>query len=250
METLFERLQKELPTLFARHLSIKKAGDGRALTSFLLERFKKVFFRSISRSAVCVFSLTEREDLLSQWRGYCPPSGGYSIGFGVEFLEKIAHRYELSIAPCIYDPDEQTAILWKTVYKLWESIATVVFPGGYPGERVLLGDAYIELYDQFYVEFSRVASTLKHPQFNEECEWRIISPPLNSEVMEFRDVNSMLVPYFPIPLTPMEIFPIDEIIIGPMLEQELAESSLTQFLLRNNLSYVKIKKSATPYRPF
>src|SRR4051794_32982715 len=35
----------------------------------------------VSRVHVCIFSLTEQKDLLSQWRGYCPAAGGYSIGF-------------------------------------------------------------------------------------------------------------------------------------------------------------------------
>ena len=35
----------------------------------------------LEETHICVVSFTEQPDLLSQWRAYCPPDGGYAIGF-------------------------------------------------------------------------------------------------------------------------------------------------------------------------
>src|SRR5208337_2075131 len=51
-----------------------------------------------------VFSLSQREDDLSQWRSYCPPKGGFSIGFDYKRLVSILNKNErYLIKECIYD---------------------------------------------------------------------------------------------------------------------------------------------------
>ena len=49
---------------------------------------------------VYVASFTEKGDLLSQWRGYCP-QGGFSIGFHYDLLSKIAEKHDSSLLPCV-----------------------------------------------------------------------------------------------------------------------------------------------------
>jgi hypothetical protein len=38
---------------------------------------EQVLFIPPDEAPICIFSLSENGDLLSQWRGYCPFSGGY-----------------------------------------------------------------------------------------------------------------------------------------------------------------------------
>jgi hypothetical protein len=50
----------------------------------------------IDRTNVCVCSFSEKGDLLSQWRGYCPQGVGYSIGFDSAKLNELAKNPQLS----------------------------------------------------------------------------------------------------------------------------------------------------------
>ena len=206
-----------------------------AMKDMLLEEF-------VSKTPICVFSLSEKGDLLSQWRGYCSPGGGYSIGFRTELLIQFLKTCNLYIEPCIYDEKKQEAIVKQVVSKTGQAFLESSTKD--PTELQKIGEKYLL---QFFVELSRIASILKHPSFHEECEWRIITTPIQNKNMSFRVRKSMLIPYFSISLKGIYPFPIDEIIIGPAPEQRLPESSLRQFALQNKLN-ISIKTSKTPYR--
>lgn len=142
---------------------------------------------------ICVFSFSEKGDLLSQWRGYCPPGGGYSIGFRPELLIQFLKAHNLYLEPSIYDEKEQGAIVEGAVIKTCE-ILLEIFPS-FPEEIEQVTEH--SLY-QFLLDFSRIASTLKHPSFHEECEWRIITSLIPNKDMSFKIRESMLLPYFAI----------------------------------------------------
>lgn len=46
---------------------------------------------NVAQANVCVASFTEEGDLLSQWRGYCTPGDGLSIGLPSACLAASAH---------------------------------------------------------------------------------------------------------------------------------------------------------------
>jgi hypothetical protein len=54
---------------------------------------------------VCSFS--EEDDLLSQWRGYCPGGIGFSLGFEFSKLEECAKQQGFTIMQCCYNKDKQ-----------------------------------------------------------------------------------------------------------------------------------------------
>ncbi len=58
---------------------------------------------SISDLAIYVTCFSEVADSLSQWRGCCPPSFGYSIGFNGDRLKEIAQEQGFQLNPCIYN---------------------------------------------------------------------------------------------------------------------------------------------------
>ena len=199
-------------------------------------------FKVFSKTPVCVFSFSERGDLLSQWRGYCPPGGGYSIGFRSELLVPWLEAKKLFLEPCICDEREQENIIRDEITKKGENLIKRLTDEPKDPQKIMQ-----ELSVDFFMEFSRIASKLKHPAFHEECEWRIISEPIDNQQMSFRLRKSIFLPYLAIDFTDIESFPIDEIIIGPAPEQYLARFSLLQFLLRKGLK-ISIKESSTPYR--
>lgn len=65
-----------------------------------------------------VFALTEKDDDLSQWRGYTPFEGGYAIGLSTKLLSNIVDECHLSAGPCIYNSDTKVEILRNTVNSL------------------------------------------------------------------------------------------------------------------------------------
>jgi hypothetical protein len=200
-------------------------------------------FDVLTRMPVCVFSFSPCGDLLSQWRGYCPSNGGYSIGFRPELLIPWLKSNKLLLEPCIYDKTKQEAIIREEIVKKGDDLIKKL-----SAEPDNLENIMQKVTINFVMEFSRIASKLKHPAFNEECEWRIISEPIENNRMSFGLRKSIFLPYLELSFANVEPFPIDEIIVGPALEQRLAHSSLQQFLLKKDLKQVAIKESTTPYR--
>lgn len=197
----------------------------------------------ISRLPICVFSFSQKADLLSQWRGYCPPSGGYSIGFRSELLTPWLKTKKLFIEPCVYDEREQEIIIRNDIIKRKETLLKRLTSEPEKSDEILK-----RVWFDFFMEFSRLASVFKHPAFHEECEWRIISDLIPSNRLAFMVRNSIFLPYFEINFGEINPFPIDEIIIGPAPEQSLARLSLIQFLINMGLQGISIKESSTPYR--
>ena len=55
------------------------------------------------RHSAYVVCFTQEKDLLSQWRAYCPPGAGYSLGFSSEYLIESAKSQGFKLVKCIYD---------------------------------------------------------------------------------------------------------------------------------------------------
>jgi len=200
-------------------------------------------FDLFEKFPICIFSLSERGDLLSQWRGYCPPSGGYSIGFSSKLLIQFLKTRDLCLKPCVYDEKEQQAMVKQAITERGQTVLKSL-----SNPVTEIKEIFQKCFVDFFMEFSQIASILKHSSFYEEGEWRIISGPIGNQLMSFRVVSkSMFLPYLAIEFIEPESFPVDEIIIGPAPEQSLARLSLLQFLLKKGLN-ISIKVSNIPYR--
>nr|UVN18021.1 hypothetical protein pPsy0479b_00063 [Pseudomonas syringae] len=62
---------------------------------------------SIRVDDLYVSSFSEKPDLLSQWRGYCPAGSGYCIGIDRAAMAEYCEERELQLEPCLYGHDEQ-----------------------------------------------------------------------------------------------------------------------------------------------
>jgi hypothetical protein len=249
-EKVLAELQGKIPkkTMWERALEISSnptTVDKNDISTIIYGSLKNfVLAPVLEKSPICVFSFSEEGDILSQWRGYCPPRGGYSFGFRSDALMRFLEIHNLHLLPCIYDKTKQEAIIEKEISEFHNTIAKK-----WTGHEAI--DKFISEIPvvDFFIEFSKIASVLKHSSFDEEKEWRIVSGLIPNRNMEFRIIKSMILPYFPISFSDFEPFLIDEIIIGPSPEQSLAESSLMQFILKKNLN-ISIKTSKIPYREF
>jgi hypothetical protein len=192
---------------------------------------------------ICVASFSEDGDSLSQWRAYGGHSG-FAIGFRGDKVRAAADAEGWYLASCIYDPEQQRAI----VVTLIEEVVRQILAGE-PAEED--GDPDVgNLFTYLY----RYAPILKDRAFREEREWRIISKPLNctTQGFAFREGLSALVPYFRFPVCkPREKFPLHEIVIGPTQDEGRAKYSLLSFLVTqqayDGMDSV-VRHSLVPYR--
>jgi hypothetical protein len=248
-EKVLAEFQKELPKKTtwkqAIETSTPSISDPNDVLAILYGGIKNIFLNPIlQKPPICVFSLSKDGDLLSQWRGYCPPGGGYSIGFRLDSLTQFSRTHKLYLEPCIYDRTKQEAIIKEAITKVRDTTLKK-----WTGPKIEISEFISEQVSRFFIDFSTMASALKHPSFHQEEEWRIILGLTPIRNIEFRVRKSMMLPYFSISFKNCEPFLIDEIIIGPAPEQSLAESSLRQFILQKKFN-ISIKTSTIPYREF
>ena len=60
---------------------------------------------------VFVFSLSEKDDLLSQWRAYARAGDGYAIGFDVSSLLPIAEASNGYLSKCHYESGDHKRLI-------------------------------------------------------------------------------------------------------------------------------------------
>lgn len=184
-----------------------------------------------------IFSLSEREDDLSQWRGYCPSTGGFCIEFDPEKLSSIVEKNnkDYRLEKVLYQFNEK------------EEIITQISKG----LRVSPNSSSIEK-EKLILRMLPVAAYLKDEAFENENEWRIVRNVFGSNpYFRYREGKSMLIPYIDSQFLDEDGFlPVTKIIIGPTPHKELSKRSV-EMLLTTYLKHVKkveVKCSNIPYR--
>ncbi|MCG9026741.1 DUF2971 domain-containing protein [Laribacter hongkongensis] len=191
-----------------------------------------------------ICSMSERPDVLSQWRAYGDDGVGVSIGFNSKVLPDIGFYGEsnrgfspLDLHKVIYDYRIQLETMSSFVHFLMDSVGE---------DNVFLKDA---------IHF--VASAFKNDAFCEEREYRIVYNPAlvkhgkcidqdKISEIKFRKSNSRLVSYYEYDIFSDNHDHIKEIWFGPKCE--IDEADLRLLLEHNGLSNVEIKRSAATYR--
>lgn len=195
-------------------------------------------------------SLSENGDLLSQWRAYCEPGRGVSVGFDVTRLQQVTDAHDFVFMPAIYDPEVQVHLV-----RLVVGNAVAAYE-----ERKLEREAII---DAFVDDMSLLARVLKHESFAEEREWRIISihdrsdnlRPVatsvgrSSERIAVRDNGQRLVPYYSLPLPHEErTLGIESVIVGPTADPDLQTAAVRTLFGVSRLVCPQIVASKTSFR--
>lgn len=189
---------------------------------------------------VCIFSLSQRADDLSQWRAYGPKSGGYSLGFRSEGLRALARQQRCVLAPCVYDRAVQRALIAEAVDPVVRALPRAA-------DRGMQGALVREVRRRV----QRVAPLIKWPDYEAEAEWRVIWEARRGSLgdVRFRASESLFVPFVEIRLegdgTPL---PIEEIHVGPGPTQTKAAASLGYLLRSLGLPVRTIRRSRIPLR--
>ena len=212
----------------------EKSKDG--IGAVLSDRLTKAL-EGIARINLFVACFSEKPDLLSQWRAYCPSGSGYSIGFEYAQLENQMNAQEFFLAPCIYDLREQEKLLRELVDSAFTEAQSVPTPN------------VTKIAQDFVEGFELVGPALKHPSFAEEAEWRLISKcpkPIFHPQIGVREGKSMLLPYFQFKLAEeTETLPSPRVVVGPNPHMDLAVRSV-HFLLGN--FGANVTATTIPYR--
>jgi hypothetical protein len=209
-----------------------------------------------------VACLSAEPDDLSQWRAYGGSMGAYAIGFRSGPLLAACNIPQsiipVRLARAMYSPLKHRAVLSRLIDAMLET----------PVEEVSTN--YGTAVTNFLTAFVDCAAVIKHHAFAAEKEWRLIAggvglPPHIKR--GFRSGSSSPVPYAALPLihepAPQRIEPgkprerplrirwpdlIDEIIVGPSREQELAVEATRALLREHGLQPSIVSASEIPYR--
>ncbi len=229
-------LAKMAKRLLEGRLASETNNDSKKLLSYLLQ--DRSNFHPATYDT-CVSSWSVNRDDLSQWRAYCGPDTGYSLGMKGLTLRTLAERSGGMLAPCIYDLEKQEAIVTEFIDH--------AIKVGYDDHETYWGDYRVFLH--------RYAAIFKHSAFAAEGEWRIITKPNTYESACFRPGKSNLRTYRPVSLASLDHpgksgIDVAEVIVGPSPSQELAVNKVFYLLRRycNQHSRTPVAASKIPYR--
>jgi hypothetical protein len=217
---------------------------------------RREFFDTLEKSPsffkaedVFVISLSEANDLLSQWRGYTPSNCGFCIGFDPQNLTSASWVLDkMELVRCIYEADDQNE-LGKTILDScledWvkqreaERREANTF-------RNLSSIASFKIYSTF------AAAAMKHCTFAEEKEWRLLGLCRDLRRFQFRPGKSSLTPYIELKwgegTTAQNAQPIRSVTVGPCPDPELGLKSVGRLLNSCGLESVRVKSSQIPFR--
>ena len=200
--------------------------------------------RDVRGDQVYVCCFCEKDNLLSQWRGYADNGGGVSIEFDPIGFTAVAGP------DCAYG----LMRLWKVFYEREQQRKIIRDCVDYPYWPVAGEDDRI----RFVVDALQFfMPTFKNGDFREEQERRLIFTPYpaTSPKPKFRTRRSLLVPYFSLrelsnPAGYVSGFklPIKGVLIGPGLHRALNVESTRMLLAKHDYLDVPVQASTTPYR--
>lgn len=182
---------------------------------------------------------TTRGNLLSQWRSYCPPGRGVSLGFDAGKLCEQAFTSGFQVGRCVYEPAAQASI----VAAVLDEIQRLAKVRGENTDRSTrhLSQSFHGVFEEVETDLLRVAALLKHPSFHEEDEWRFVSAAVTNYVeapIKYREGASMLIPYLDLTL-PKSVdrdLDIEHVVLGPTPSSNNSMTSLSRYLSKMRAS--------------
>lgn len=211
----------------------------------------------LSRKAFLI-CLSEKGNLLSQWRGYAKDTQGFSIGLKRDALDRTRRNddaWSVILKKIDYDVESQEETILSILEKLYDK-----------GQE--LNEDIEDVAHVAATALSYSSAFIKDPAYTEEAEWRIVLFSDRSKTTEtdyklkFRMRRHTLIPYINFDFLPGETpqkkqeisetekctLPINEIFCGPNADIETVDISLPMFLNEHGLNDVLLIKSGIPHR--
>jgi len=193
---------------------------------------------------ICCFC--EKDNLLSQWRGYGANGSGVSLQFAPNEFSVVsgpdnAHGL-LRFWKVFYDPGTQEDIILQAIEHY--SPNNPLNSGQSPGDLARKAADAV----RFFVP------TFKNLDFVEEDEWRLIFTPSPSILVrpQFRVSRNMLVPYYSlrelIGNQAFPLLPLRQVCIGPSVHKILNSESVKAMMAEAGYAGLPVIVSNTSYR--
>lgn len=227
-----------------------------------LSRISKSYSPFESGASVYSASFCENGNLLSQWRSYRGQGGGYAIGFDFFHAMRLLDK-QCVLRKVVYDETEQISLVRGVVANFIEAVGDAT--GGEQLESV--SSTFLPAACQ---RFSGLAGELmfclKHPDFHEEREWRLVHYSRHTSPVErdtpspnFREFQGNIIPYHSVSFEAAIDasnndlsgigFPLRQITIGPTISSDLNEQSLSALMYSLSKDIEpRIEKSEIPLR--
>lgn len=219
----------------------------------LLTQFREwVSERIVGGHMQFVVSFTANGNLLSQWRSYCTHGRGVSIGIRPEVICGAAVTQGFRVGKCIYDNNTQKEIV-ETIITEVENLAERRGENTDPSKRHP-SQSFHDVFEELEEEMLRIAALLKHGKFNEEQEWRAVSPIISNYVetpIKYREGRSMLIPYieFSLRADGTAQIPLEHVYLGPTPSINNSMTSLSRYLSRYGANPARgVTYCQIPYR--
>ncbi|MEQ9464907.1 MAG: DUF2971 domain-containing protein [Haliea sp.] len=206
-------------------------------------------YRVVSGPMLFCASFRGNGNLLSQWRGYSVHGKGVSVGFAPEQILDCARRQHFEVGRCVYTPSQQE----KMIDEIIDAVEILDAGNDQVDEVASQNRQWVRRFQAIEGDLLRIAAVLKHPAFEEEQEWRIVSPMISDAAaapVQFREGSSMLIPWFPLDLRDGQgQLAIEHAFLGPTGNIDLSMNSLALYLRsrgaspRRDITYCDI-----PYR--
>ena len=208
---------------------------------------------------VYVCSLSKAKNELSQWRAYCR-EGGFSIGFPHQGLIETIQDQHFELKQCVYNAGEQQKIIDHLIdSQVMPYIKNPEQFSRIPCTPDMVSAIVCEGSNKFLWELSSICSTLKHPSFEREEEWRLIfdhryafekdENGKNKIGPEFRTKNGLIIPYINIKFSENEDFWREvRVIIGPTKYEKELKGSFHTLYRKYHATEISITQSKIPYR--
>ncbi|KFN42356.1 DUF2971 domain-containing protein [Arenimonas oryziterrae] len=226
----------------------------------LVGEFQKLVAEQASLEGLA-FCLSERGDVLSQWRGYADDGRGVAIGFSTNHLRRLSQAvghttwFELvEIKYHLHEHREQVQAIIDGVMKVvsdgWGKKIGLLSLGGettyeehFHQQQVLRQAAATHLRKLLWTTFAA-----KPKAFEEEQEWRLLHlmiPDVNF-VCEYRASATRAIPFRTVDLFDVPGIPIVEVVLGPKHATQVDEAER----MLEGLGYgnVSVKRSIASYR--
>lgn len=195
---------------------------------------------SIKKDFIYTTSFSKDGNSLSQWQAYCPPEGGYAVGFDrasiqQEFIDDIETTYPYMSGEIQYNTDASDTVV--------QFVKTYLEK--FPKDGIFSKETGEDIYYTLANILLRYTFFTKDPSFVDEKEFRIVKVT-SKNTSSFFTKGSILAPYFPYKF---EKNIVKEVVIGPMKHQEIAQKSLLMFRDANEYSF-DVVLSEIPFRTF
>src|SRR6266852_7236590 len=190
---------------------------------------------------ICCFC--EKDNLLSQWRGYGANGTGVSLQFAPKDFADVA------------GPDNTQGLLrfWKVFYQPQTQNDIVDQAVAHYAPRINIGQSVADLARKAADAIRFFIPTFKNADFQEESEWRLIftTSPNTTINPHFRVSRNMLVPFYSLREligSGLPQLPIRKVLLGPSVQKRLNVESTKALLAKYGYSAVPVTASDTPYR--